>query len=172
MQVTASRIFLVGPMGAGKSTIGDQLARTMEYSYIDCDHELEARTGASISLIFDIEGESGFRGREKRLLDELTLHNDVVLATGGGAVLPPENRRRLIERGFVVYLQTPLKILVERTCYDGSRPLLHTPDPKQALGTILEEREPLYLETADLIVNTGRLSVKQIIREIVEALKA
>ena len=159
-------------MGAGKSTIGGQLARTMGYSYIDCDHELEARTGANISLIFDIEGESGFRAREKKLLDELTLENDVVLATGGGAVLAPANRQRLIERGFVVYLQTPLKILVERTRFDSSRPLLQTSDPEQTLGTILEEREPLYLETADLIVNTGRLSVKQIIREIVETLKA
>ena len=113
-------------MGAGKSTIGGQLARTMGYSYIDCDHELEARTGANISLIFDIEGESGFRAREKKLLDELTLENDVVLATGGGAVLAPANRQRLIERGFVVYLQTPLKILVERTRFDSSRPLLQT----------------------------------------------
>ena len=172
MQIKSSRIFLVGPMGAGKSTIGGQLARTMGYSYIDCDHELEARTGASISLIFDIEGESGFRAREKKLLDELTLQNDVVLATGGGAVLAPENRQRLIERGLVVYLQTPLKILVERTRFDSSRPLLQTSDPEHTLGTILEEREPLYLETADLIVNTGRLSVKQIIREIVETLKA
>lgn len=172
MQIKSSRIFLIGPMGAGKSTIGGQLARTMGYSYIDCDHELEARTGANISLIFDIEGESGFRAREKKLLDELTLENDVVLATGGGAVLAPANRQRLIERGFVVYLQTPLKILVERTRFDSSRPLLQTSDPEQTLGTILEEREPLYLETADLIVNTGRLSVKQIIREIVETLKA
>ncbi len=166
-----SRIFLVGPMGAGKTTIGNQLARSLNLDFIDLDQELERRTGASVSLIFDIEGESGFREREKKLIDELTQRDRTVLATGGGAVLAADNRQRLSRRGFVVYLKTPLETLVERTRYDTSRPLLHSGDPAATLGEILQAREPLYAEIADLVVDSGKLSVKQVLKVITERLQ-
>ena len=166
-----SRIFLVGPMGAGKTTIGNQLARSLNLDFIDLDQELERRTGASVSLIFDIEGESGFREREKKLINELTQRDRTVLATGGGAVLAADNRQRLSRRGFVVYLKTPLETLVERTRYDTSRPLLHSGDPAATLGEILQVREPLYAEVADLVIDSGTLSVKQVLKMISEELQ-
>lgn len=169
MKTDARRIFLVGPMGTGKTTIGAQLARATGYSFVDADHELEQRTGATVSLIFDIEGEVGFRERERRLIDELTSREGIVLATGGGAVLDPNNRRCLSERGFVVYLRTPVDTLVERTRYDTSRPLLRTADPARTLREIIAAREPLYLEIADLVLDTGKFSVKQVIRRIMSS---
>lgn len=153
-------------MGAGKTTIGSQLARILKLKFVDCDQELEHRTGASVSLIFDIEGETGFRERETRLIDELTLWDDIVLATGGGAVVAEDNRRWLRERGFVVYLKSPVEKLVERTRFDANRPLLRTPDPEATLRAIVEQREPLYQEIAHLTVDTGKLSVKQVIKKI------
>lgn len=153
-------------MGAGKTTIGSQLARILKLKFVDCDQELEHRTGASVSLIFDIEGEAGFRERETRLIDELTLWDDIVLATGGGAVVAEDNRRWLRERGFVVYLKSPVEKLVERTRFDANRPLLRTPDPEATLRAIVEQREPLYQEIAHLTVDTGKLSVKQVIKKI------
>ena len=164
--VVASRIFLVGPMGAGKTTIGSQLARTLKLDFIDCDQELEHRTGASVALIFDIEGEAGFRERETRLIDELTQRDGIVLATGGGAVLAIDNRRWLNERGFVVHLKSPVGKLVERTRFDVNRPLLRTADPAATLRAIVEKREPLYQEIAHLTLDTGKLSVKQVIKKI------
>ena len=166
-----SRIFLVGPMGAGKTTIGNQLARSLNLDFIDLDQELERRTGASVSLIFDIEGESGFRERERKLIDELTLRDRTVLATGGGAVLAADNRQCLSRRGFVVYLKTPLETLVERTRYDTSRPLLHSGDPAATLGEILQVRDPLYAELADLVLDSGKLSVKQVLKMITKELQ-
>lgn len=166
MLTDATRFFLVGPMGTGKTTIGAQLARATGCTFVDADHELEQRTGATVSLIFDIEGEAGFRERERKLIEELTLRERIVLATGGGAVLHPDNRRCLAERGFVVYLRTPVETLVERTRYDNSRPLLRTADPARTLREIITTREPLYLEVADLVLDTGKLSVKQVIRRI------
>lgn len=162
----STRIFLVGPMGTGKTTIGRQLARAMAFQFVDADHELERQTGASISLIFDIEGEAGFRAREQRIIDELTQRDNIVLATGGGAVLAEDNRSNLHERGFVVYLKTPVETLVQRTRLDSSRPLLRTSDPEQAMRDIIVKREPLYAEVADLVVDTAKLSVKQVIRKI------
>ncbi len=153
-------------MGSGKTTIGSQLARKLSFDFRDLDHELERRTGASVSLIFDIEGESGFRERECKLLEELTQLERTVLATGGGAVLSEENRRWMNERGFVVYLKTPLEKLIERTRHDNSRPLLRTGDPAKTLGEILDVREPLYSEVADLVIDTGKLSVKQVVAKI------
>ena len=153
-------------MGAGKTTIGSQLARILKLKFIDCDQELEHRTGASVSLIFDIEGEAGFRERETRLIDELSQRDGIVLATGGGAVLADDNRRWLGERGFVVYLKSPVEKLVERTRFDANRPLLRTPDPEATLRAIVEKREPLYQEIAHLTVDTGKLSVKQVIKKI------
>ena len=153
-------------MGAGKTTIGSQLARTLKLDFIDCDQELEHRTGASVALIFDIEGEAGFRERETRLIDELTQRDGIVLATGGGAVLAIDNRRWLNERGFVVHLKSPLGKLVERTRFDVNRPLLRTADPAATLRAIVEKREPLYQEIAHLTLDTGKLSVKQVIKKI------
>ncbi len=158
-------------MGTGKTTIGAQLARALGFDFIDSDQELEQRTGASISLIFDVEGEAGFRDREARLVDELTQRDRVVLATGGGAVLNENTRHALAERGFVVYLRSDIDTLLQRTRLDTNRPLLRTADPEQTMREIMEVREPLYNAVADLVIDTGALSVKQVIRRIRNALK-
>ena len=157
-------------MGAGKTTIGSQLARALKFKFVDCDQELERRTGASVSLIFDVEGESGFRERETRLVEELTEYEGIVLATGGGAVLAADNREWLRTRGFVVYLKTPVDKLVERTRHDAARPLLRTPDPEATLRAIVSAREALYEEIAHLVIDTGHLSVKQVIKRILGSL--
>lgn len=161
-----SRIFLVGPMGAGKTTIGKRLAKALRKSFIDTDQELERRTGASVALIFDVEGESGFRAREKRIIDELSELDDVVMATGGGAVLDPANRMALSNRGFVVYLHAPVDQLVDRTRRDANRPLLDTDNPGARLREIMEIREPLYQEVADLVVDTGKLNMQDVLKKI------
>lgn len=160
------RIFLIGPMGAGKSTLGKKLARAIKLDYYDCDEELVARTGASISLIFDVEGEEGFRIREANLLDDLKLIDNTVVATGGGIVLSETNRKLLRERGFVIYLFAPLDRLLERTSKDTSRPLLQTENPRESLRKILEQRTTLYEQTADISVDTDRQSVSQLVNEI------
>lgn len=156
-------------MGTGKTTIGSQLARAVNYPFVDSDQELESRTGATISLIFDIEGEDGFRDREERVIDDLTRQEHIVLATGGGAVLRAGNRAALSERGFVVYLTSDVEVLVERTRFDSSRPLLQTADPGATLREMMRVREPLYNEVADLVIDTGRHSVKQVVKRIREA---
>lgn len=161
-----SNLFLVGPMGAGKSTIGRHLAELLHKQFQDCDHVIEERTGAPISLIFEIEGEAGFRKREAAALDELTQQNDIVLATGGGAVLLPENRQVLRDRGIVVYLCAPLETLVERTQKDRNRPLLQNTDRRAKLEEILRVRDPLYRETAHVVVHTTRRSPLTVAREI------
>ena len=163
-------IFLIGPMGAGKTTVGRQLAKSLEKQFMDCDRELEQRTGASVSLIFELEGEEGFRRRERNMLDELTARSGIVLATGGGAVLDSENRARLRSRGFAIYLDAPLDLLAERTSRDRSRPLLDTPDPRATLTRLLNERDPLYRQVADLVVKTNHGTAKYVVREIVEHL--
>jgi shikimate kinase len=169
--MSENRIFLVGPMGAGKTTIGRRLAKNLRKHFIDADQELEKRTGASVALIFDVEGESGFRERESRIIDELTQLDDVVLATGGGAVLKPENRVALSSRGFVVYLHAMVEELIERTRRDTNRPLLNTEDPIGRMREILEQREHLYRDVADLIVDTGKLNLPEAIKEIRVACK-
>ncbi len=161
-----SRIFLVGPMGAGKTTIGRHLARILDKEFVDADHELERRTGVSVALIFDVEGESGFREREKRIIDELTLLDDVVLATGGGSVLDPGNRSALTTRGFVVYLYASVEKLIERTRRDPNRPLLMTDDPVVKMRDLITDRGPMYREVADLMVDTGALSLDEVVNEI------
>lgn len=153
-------------MGAGKTTIGRRLAKGLRRKFVDADQELERRTGASIALIFDIEGESGFRIREKRIIDELTQLDDIVLATGGGAVLDPDNRAALSSRGFVVYLHASVEKLVERTQRDSNRPLLNTDDPDARMRELLEQRDPIYQQVADLIVDTGAMTMAEIVREI------
>jgi len=150
-------------MGAGKTTVGKRLAKILKRRFVDCDRELERRTGATISLIFDIEGEVGFRLREKRLIDELTLIDDIVLATGGGAILDIDNRLALQQRGYTVYLHAPLADLLARTRNDNNRPLLNTSDREARLKEILTYREPLYRETAHLDINTSAHPLPEIV---------
>ena len=167
----AANVFLIGPMGAGKSTIGHCLAELLHKEFLDADHEIEARTGASIPLIFEIEGEAGFRKRETAVLDDLTQRRNIVLATGGGAVLAEENRRRLQKRGIVVYLQAPLDMLMKRTRHDRHRPLLQTGDRRRVLEDIIAVREPLYREAADIVVETSTRAPMTVAREVVRKLK-
>jgi shikimate kinase len=161
-----ANLFLVGPMGAGKTTIGRQLARALGFEFVDSDHEIEARTGATIPLIFEIEGEVGFRARERAMIDELTQRQGVVLATGGGAVLDAGNRAHLGARGFVVYLRTTVEQQLRRTRRDKNRPLLQTDDPHARLTELLAVRDPLYREIADLVVETDGRPVKSVVKRI------
>lgn len=166
MKSNTNNIFLVGPMGAGKSTIGRKLAKKLKLSFYDSDTEIEQHTGANISLIFDIEGEEGFRKRESKIIDELTGLSNIVLATGGGVVLSSENREILSNRGFVIYLKAKLEQILKRTAKDQKRPLLQTGDPEAQLQKILTEREPYYEEVADLIIQSDGRTVKNIVDEI------
>ncbi len=159
-------IFLVGPMGAGKTTIGRQLARSLGKTFRDSDQELERRTGAGIPLIFELEGEPGFRRREQVIIDELSAGRNLVLATGGGAVLSEQNRTHLIERGYVVYLSAPLDRLFERVRRDRNRPLLRYGNPRVRLETLFIQRDPLYREVADLIVKTDHRTVRSVVKEL------
>jgi shikimate kinase len=165
-------VFLIGPMGAGKSTIGRCLAELLGKRFRDADQEIEARTGASIALIFEIEGEPGFRRRESAVLEELARGDNLVLAAGGGAVLAEENRRILRSRGTVVYLHAPLDTLLARTHRDRNRPLLQTADRRKTLEDILRVREPLYRATADLVVETDQRAPMTVAREIARKLAA
>ncbi len=153
-------------MGAGKTTIGRQLALALHKEFKDSDHEIVRRTGASIPLIFDIEGEDGFRKRERDVIDQLTREDDLVLATGGGAVLGGENRQCLRERGVVIYLYATIEQLLRRTARDKNRPLLQAADPKKRLEEIMAVRDPLYRDVAHIIVYTDDRSVRSVIREI------
>jgi shikimate kinase len=170
--VTSQRnnLFLVGMMGAGKSAVGRQLSTRLGMDFVDVDHEIQTRTGVSIAVIFDIEGEDGFRKREEQVIDELTQLSNVVLATGGGAVLSATTRARLKERGFTIYLHAKVTDLWHRTRNDRHRPLLDCEDPKKRLEELMEAREGLYREVADLIVETGRPSVTRLVEVIVERL--
>lgn len=159
-------------MGAGKTTIGKLLAKQLHKTFIDSDHELEARTGVSIPLIFELEGENGFRDREESLLDELTQHSNIVLATGGGAILRENNRLRLRQRGLVVYLKAGVNELLQRTRFDKNRPLLRTPNPKAKLETLLLERDPLYREVADLIFDSSHQSMPALTRMLEQRIHA
>lgn len=158
-----NNIFLVGMMGAGKSAVGRQLAARLGRSFIDSDHEIQARTGVSVSVIFEVEGEAGFRRREEQVIDELSQRDGVVVATGGGAVLSPLTRSRLGPRGFTVYLHAKAHDLWLRTRNDRNRPLLDCADPRKRLEDLLTIRDPLYREVADLVVETGRPSVSRLV---------
>jgi shikimate kinase len=159
-------VFLVGMMGAGKSTAGRLLARRLRHAFYDSDHEVERRCGVKIPVIFEIEGEAGFRAREAAVLGELTEMRDVVLATGGGAVLAEGNRRLLASRGTVVYLHAEPAALYERVRQDRNRPLLATADPAGRLRELYAVRDPLYREIADVVIDTGRQSVQSLAREL------
>ncbi len=164
-------IFLIGPMGVGKSTIGRQLAKLLRMEFEDTDHEIQRRTGVDIPTIFDFEGEEGFRRREKAVVEELTSQAGLVLATGGGVVLDPNNRRCLSGRGVVVYLSCSPEQQYDRTRQDRNRPLLQTDDPMGKLQNIMEEREPIYSELADLVVSTEKRNAVTVAKEIVKRLK-
>ena len=163
-------LYLVGMMGAGKTTVGRLLARRLKLRFLDCDHEIERRCGVKVPLIFDIEGEAGFRARETQVLAELTALEAVVLATGGGAVLAEANRRRLAAGGTVIYLCAQPEDLYERVRQDRNRPLLATADPLGRLRQLFVQRDPLYREVADLVVDTGRQSVQSLARTLVDQL--
>jgi shikimate kinase len=158
-ELIPGNIFLVGLMGAGKTSVGKLLARRLGKTFHDCDQEIERATGVKIPVIFEIEGEAGFRAREAKMLSELTARRDIVLATGGGAVLSADNRRRLSENGLVVYLRAAAAELWSRTRRDKNRPLLKAADPRAKLEQLFAERDPLYREVADTIVDTGSQSV-------------
>lgn len=170
--MTRRNIFLIGPMGAGKTTAGKELARALSMSFVDSDHEIEQHTGASIPLIFELEGEAGFRVRERAMINELTQRENIVLATGGGAVLDKDNRTHLASRGFVVYLRANLEQLFNRTAKDPHRPLLKTADPKATLRALMETRAPLYEEIADLILDTDGHTPKWLVKKIIAVLPA
>jgi shikimate kinase len=163
-------IFLVGPMGAGKSAVGRHLARTLHLTFVDSDEEVESRTGVDIAYIFEKEGEAGFRKREAAAIDDLTRLDSVVLATGGGAVIDPDNRSNLGGRGFVVYLYTTVDQQVVRTRKGRERPLLEKGNPRGTLETLLQKRDPLYREIADLVVDTDGRKVQSVASEIIESI--
>lgn len=166
--VKVRNIFLIGPMGAGKSTIGRTLAKELKLEFYDSDEVIEQRTGADISWIFDVEGEEGFRKRELKVIEELTQKSNIVLATGGGVVTSPENRNALAARGTVIYLKTSLQQQYERTKRDTKRPLLQTDDLETRLEDLRQEREPHYEELADISFETDKLTVKAVANNIIK----
>lgn len=166
MKRRRDNIFLVGPMGAGKTTIGKRVAEELGLTFHDLDNEIENRTGADVRLIFDIEGEGGFRKRESAMLEELTSRTGVLVATGGGAILAKENRQQLVRNGTVVYLHVPLDRLAQRLERDKKRPLLEGDDRKARLEELQRVREPLYREVADLIIETHQRNVPSMARHV------
>jgi len=166
----AKNIFLVGPMGAGKTTIGRQLASELGMEFKDTDREIEERSGADIAWIFDVEGEAGFRRRESAVLEELALQDGLVLATGGGCIMAEGNRKVLKTKGVVVYLKTDIHQQVKRTAKDKKRPLLQTEDPVKVLTELNAIRQPLYQEVADITVETDSRHPKSVVQEILAEL--
>lgn len=164
-------IFLVGLMGAGKTSVGRLLAKRFSKTFYDCDQEIERRTGVKIPVIFEIEGEAGFRAREATVLKELAGLHDIVLATGGGAVLREDNRQVLMHNGTVVYLRASLDDLWQRTRHDRNRPLLRTPDPRAKLEELFAERDPLYREVAAVIMDTGNQSLGNLATRLEQRLR-
>jgi len=164
-------IFLVGLMGAGKTSVGRLLAKRFGKTFYDCDQEIERRTGVKIPVVFEIEGEEGFRAREAAVLQELATMHDIVLATGGGAVLREENRRALMQHGTVVYLRASLDDLWQRTRHDRNRPLLQTADPRAKLEELFAQRDPLYREVAAIVVDTGNQSLGNLANRLEERLR-
>lgn len=153
-------------MGAGKTTVGKLLAQQLSKTFVDSDEEIQRRTGVTIAHIFDVEGEAGFRQRESAVIHELVRRDDIVLATGGGAVLAAANREALLANGVVVYLKSAVTDLWQRTRYDRSRPLLQTADPRAKIKELYEQRDPLYLQAADIVIPTGRQSVHHLVQQL------
>jgi shikimate kinase len=171
MSAIPTRVFLIGPMGAGKTTLGRQLAQILALDFYDTDHEIQARTGVDVPTIFEFEGEAGFRRRERAVLADLATLPDVVIATGGGIVLDPDNRRLMSESGLVVYLHCLPSQQFQRTRRDRSRPLLQTADPLARLTELFQQRDPLYRSIADLVVSTETRATNAVIRQIVAAVR-
>ena len=159
-------VFLVGPMGSGKSAVGRQLAQRLGLAFVDSDEEIEARTGVDIAYIFEREGEAGFRQREAEVIDALTMREGLLLSTGGGAILDPRTRERLRTRGRVVYLQTSVDQQLARTRRNNDRPLLNNEDPRGTLERLFQQRAPLYLEVAEIVVDTDGRKVKTVVDHI------
>ena len=170
MTATVPGVFLIGPMGAGKSTLGRHLSQVLKRPFFDSDKVIEERTGADIPWIFDMEGEDGFRRREEEVIDELTAQPGIVMATGGGVVTREANRRHLHERGTVIYLWTPVEVQLARTRHDKGRPLLQQPDPEAVLRKLFEERDPLYRQTAHHVVSTASGSLRKVTDEVLACL--
>ena len=166
----SQNLFLVGPMGAGKSAVGRQLARLMRMDFVDSDDEIEHRTGVDIPFIFEKEGEEGFRKREVKIIEELSVRQGIVLATGGGAVMDSRNRSYLGARGFVIYLHTTVEQQLVRTKRGRNRPLLDNKDRKAVIVELMEIRDPLYREISDLIVKTDGRLVREVAAEIRDTL--
>ena len=165
---TLPKIYLVGPMGAGKTTVGRHLAELLGRDFIDSDHEIERKTGATIPWIFEKEGEVGFRLRETNVLNDLTSRSSLVLATGGGAVTQAENRQFLHQRGIVVYLYTPVELQLQRTYRDKNRPLLQVENPEKKLRELLDARDPLYREVAHYIIETNQGAARDLAQRILQ----
>src|SRR5699024_3478781 len=165
-------IFLIGPMGAGKSTLGRYLGQVLGRPFYDSDKEIVERTGADIPWIFDVEGEEGFRRREEAVIDDLTSLPGIVLATGGGAVMRAINREHLHERGLVFYLHTPVEVQLARTQHDKNRPLLQTDNPKQVLQELMELRHPLYQGTAHHVISTASGNLRRVAEQVLAKLEA
>jgi len=163
-------VFLVGLMGAGKTTVGKMLAKRVKARFVDADHEIESRTGVPIPTIFEIEGEVGFRRRESQVISDLSQESGLVLATGGGAVLDPQNRQCLHDRGVVIYLYAQPEVLFERTRMDRGRPLLQVEDRLTKLRELFAVRDPLYREVAHHIVEVGQTQASQVVRRILQVL--
>lgn len=160
-------IYLIGLMGAGKTTIGRQLARSLKLPFYDSDKAIEEHTGVDIPTIFEFEGEEGFRSRERKMIQQLTSLKGIVLATGGGAILNEENRKLLMRNGFVVYLRCSIDRILERTRKDSQRPLLKTDNPRERIEQLIVQREPLYLSCADFQIDTGRQQSKEVVKNII-----
>ena len=171
MATINDNIFFVGLMGAGKTTIGKLLAKKLKKTFYDTDHEIEKKLGVKVSVIFELEGEEGFRKRETQMIDELTNKKDIILATGGGAVLSEENRRLLKERGKVIYLNAKPQHLAKRMAFDKDRPLLQQGNMLDTLNNLYQERHPLYLGVSSFVVDTGQQKTQTIINKIEALLK-
>ena len=165
------RLFIVGPMAVGKTTIGKLLADALGLSFVDSDHEIESRAGTNVAWIFDVEGEDAFRDRESKVIDDITNQCSVLLATGGGSVLRQENRDKLAERGVVIFLDTNVETQLKRTAKDTKRPLLQTGNPRAVLTQLKIERDPLYTEVADIRVFVGNAGSKKTVNSILQKLR-
>jgi len=167
-----SNLYIIGPMGAGKTTVGKALASFLHMDFLDSDRELERSTGVDIQTIFDLEGESGFRRREQQMISLLTEKRNLVMATGGGTIVLAENRKALRKSGTVIYLAATVDMQLKRTRHSTHRPLLQTENPRQRLEQLMAEREPLYIQEADITIATGSQSSRNVAREIFNRLEA